>query len=287
VLTNLVANAAEAAGPGGRVRVVARRAGDWWELIVEDSGPGIPADVMPRLFEPFFTTRAPGKGTGLGLAVAHGIIEQHHGRIRAMNRPAAEGGGARFVVSLPLVAQAAAQLQPGARRTPPSWPSAVAAAVPSAVTMTESCTEPCAAASLSAADAPVPTPRLRVLVIDDEHTIRVALRRYFERRGWHVDEAEDGRAGYERLLDPTAQPYDVVISDLKMPGLSGIELHRRLSDERPAVLERLIFSTGDTASPEAASFLEHTRCPVLEKPFELLALAKAVDRMVAGPARAA
>jgi CheY-like chemotaxis protein len=258
VLTNLVANAVQAAGPGGRVRVAARRAGGWCELVVEDSGAGIPAEVMPRLFEPFFTTRPPGQGTGLGLAVAHGIVEQHQGRIVAENR--AEGG-ARFVVALPL---------PGVARasTPPKSP-------------------PVALPQRDSGESQAPnTARRRVLVIDDERTIRVALRRYFERRGWELDEAEDGRAGCERLLGvdggtATSRPYDVIICDLKMPGMSGIELHRRLETERPELLERLLFSTGDTASAEAAVFLDRTRCPVLEKPFELLALATAVDRLCA------
>jgi CheY-like chemotaxis protein len=124
----------------------------------------------------------------------------------------------------------------------------------------------------------------RALLIDDEPVIRFALRRFFERQGWLVDEAADGRAALDRLLDdgPHAVDYDVVISDLRMPSLSGIELYRRLERDRPAVLQRLIVSTGDASSPEAAAFLERAPCPVLQKPFELATLRRLVDRVAAG-----
>jgi signal transduction histidine kinase len=96
VLVNLVRNAAEAAGPGGRVAVaVAEREGAA-EVAVEDSGPGVSPELRPRLFEPFFTTK-PG-GTGLGLAVSRAIARAHGGELAA---DAAAGGGARFALRLP------------------------------------------------------------------------------------------------------------------------------------------------------------------------------------------
>jgi DNA-binding response OmpR family regulator len=130
-----------------------------------------------------------------------------------------------------------------------------------------------------------PRPR-RALLVDDEPVIRFALRRFFQRQGWAVDEAEDGRAALELLLDgdggKTAQSYDVVITDLRMPGLSGIDLHARLERERPELLRRLILSTGDSVSPEAAAFLRRAACPVLSKPFELAELRAMVERVVGG-----
>src|SRR5207245_11542159 len=101
VLTNLLTNAIQAAGPGGRIVLRARVAGDRLEFIVEDSGPGIRPDIMSRIFEPFFTTKEPGEGTGLGLSVSHSIVQQHGGAIRAENR---EGeSGARFTVAVPFL----------------------------------------------------------------------------------------------------------------------------------------------------------------------------------------
>ena len=127
------------------------------------------------------------------------------------------------------------------------------------------------------------SPHRRALLVDDEPVIRFALRRFFQRQGWTVDEAEDGRAALDRLL-PAADdvpPYDVIISDLRMPGLSGVELYDRLARDRPDVLRRIIFSSGDTVSAEAAAFLKRSVCPVLIKPFALADL-RAIVAEVAG-----
>jgi DNA-binding NtrC family response regulator len=116
------------------------------------------------------------------------------------------------------------------------------------------------------------------LVIDDEPTIRAALRRYFARRGWLVEEAEDGAAAMA-LIESHGDRFDVVISDLRMPGFSGMELHDRLAHERPTLLRRVVFSTGDVASGDAASFVQRTACPVLQKPFELRMLDEVIARL--------
>ncbi len=118
----------------------------------------------------------------------------------------------------------------------------------------------------------------RVLIIDDEPSIRAALRRFFARRGWQVDEAEDGSEGLSLMLSGKVE-YTVVISDLKMPGCSGVELHDHVAAVAPEILDRLIFSTGDVASRDAAEFVQRTRCTVMQKPFELRALEGVVTRM--------
>jgi CheY-like chemotaxis protein len=130
------------------------------------------------------------------------------------------------------------------------------------------------------------TEPLRVLVIDDEATIRIALRRFFHRLGWKVEEAAHGHAALAMLELDSHQSetphYDLVISDLRMPGLNGMELFARLKAEHPQILKRLVFSTGDTASEDAADFLRGTECPVLQKPFELSSLRDIVERVLRG-----
>ncbi|HWN18759.1 MAG TPA: response regulator [Gemmatimonadales bacterium] len=118
------------------------------------------------------------------------------------------------------------------------------------------------------------------LVVDDEPTIRTAVARYLRRRGWHADEAEDGRAALEKLDRASPGGYQVVISDLRMPHCSGDQLHDWLARHRPDLFSRLILITGDVASPALSDFLIRTPRPVVEKPFELAALAQVIEAVL-------
>jgi two-component system NtrC family sensor kinase len=244
IVTNLVVNAAQAAGYDGVVRVRAVTDGGDLILIVEDNGPGIAPSNLSRVFEPFFTTKAVGEGTGLGLSVTLGIVQQLDGRIAAENRPSEEGTGARFTVRLPIDRRATGESDSNRSRM---------------------ATERTVASPLDGFS------NARVLIIDDEPSIRAALRRFFTRRGWAVDEASDGTEGLTTLLDGRTE-FTAVISDLRMPGCSGVELHDRVATAAPELLDRIIFSTGDVASKGAAEFMQRTKCTVLQKPFELRAL---------------
>jgi two-component system sensor histidine kinase FlrB len=97
-MTNLLENALQAVDAGGRVIVSTGRAGEMLALSVRDDGRGMPADVVGRLFEPFFTTRS--DGTGLGLAIARGVVRAHGGSIEVQSEP---GAGTEFIITLPLI----------------------------------------------------------------------------------------------------------------------------------------------------------------------------------------
>jgi DNA-binding response OmpR family regulator len=128
----------------------------------------------------------------------------------------------------------------------------------------------------------VSTPRTRVvLLVDDEGTLRSALRRFFMRRGWQVVEAEDGEDARALLLGPNAAcgHVDAILTDLRMPRLSGIELHTLVAQADARLAGRFIFSSGDTGDAEAVEFITRTGCPVISKPFELAALLAAVERI--------
>lgn len=117
-----------------------------------------------------------------------------------------------------------------------------------------------------------------LLIVDDEPAIRAALRRYFQRRGWRVEEVTDGHEALGVLR--AAQPsYDVVLCDLCIPGLSGVELHDQLGLEAPHLVGRLVFSTGDITGPDAVALLARTSQPVLEKPFDLDVVGDLADRI--------
>jgi DNA-binding response OmpR family regulator len=120
-----------------------------------------------------------------------------------------------------------------------------------------------------------------VLLVDDEPTLRSALRRFFSRRGWRVGEAENGEQARAMLLDvaPRGGGYAAVITDMRMPLLSGMELHAVVNSVDASLARRFIFSSGDTGDSEAADYLAKAGCPVVAKPFELSALLALVEQV--------
>jgi two-component system NtrC family sensor kinase len=249
VLMNLLVNAEHAirAHRGrGRVWVRLGAIDRGATIVVEDDGPGIPPELLSRVFDPFYTTKPEGEGTGLGLSVSAGIVADHHGRIVAMERP---GGGARFVVELPLSAAGESLSAEGARPQ-------------------------------TAAAPQTPVRRGRILLIDDEPDIRRSISKFLTRSGWEVDLADSGDEGL-RLL--AGADYEAVLCDLRMPGMSGHEFYRRLQAEEAPAIQRLVFMTGDVLSPEASRFLQEAARPVLSKPFALKDLMEVLAQVVPGP----
>jgi PAS domain S-box-containing protein len=206
---------------------------------VIDNGPGIAAADLPRIFDPFFTTKDEGEGSGLGLAVVHGIVTQHGG---AIDVASTLGSGSHFRISLP-------------RDTSAERPSATGAA---AAPVAEAETNP-----------------LDILVIDDESAIRALLERAFTSRGHAVMQAEDG----DQALNVAAQmPFDVVICDLRMPGLSGREVVRRMRELPTCRRARFILSTGDSTTTEQLRADEGLAvAAVVSKPYDLDSLRRLVE----------
>lgn len=130
------------------------------------------------------------------------------------------------------------------------------------------------------AAAPADVITRRVLLVDDEPAIRLAVRRFLTRQGWAVDEADNGAGALAFLLRPDAAAYDVILFDLHMPGMTGEELYDRVAAVRPALASRMIVWTGDSFAPEAARFVGRTGCTVLNKPFEFAELRAAMTRVL-------
>ena len=188
VFLNLITNAEQAMERAERdqqrLTVRTRQAGTLIRIEVEDTGPGIPPNLLERIFNPFFTTKPTGSGTGLGLSISLGIVREHEGRIWAENAPQ---GGARFVIELPVVA-------PRATGDFPSTPLV----------------------------QPV-TDRLHVLVVDDEASVRVALQRYLSGRGHEVETTASGREALARMREDAfdAVIIDMRMPDLSGEQLFG------------------------------------------------------------------
>ncbi len=128
----------------------------------------------------------------------------------------------------------------------------------------------------------VADPKRRALVVDDEPTIRTALVRYLRRRGWDAEEAEDGTIALRKIRRIGLHGYQIVVSDLRMPNCSGVELHDWLAEHRPDLFGGLIITTGDLASPAWSNFISRTTRPLIEKPFELAVLAQLIEAVARG-----
>jgi len=234
VLLNLVINAEQACiGANGRGTIVVRTSHDADRgsavLEVNDDGPGIAEEKQGRVFDPFFTTKEVGQGTGLGLTVAYAIVQEHSGRIWLSSSNA----GTSFFVELPVSGQHL------------NAPAARAAQQP---------------ISLEAFKG------LRVLVVEDEPALAVAVSEALEDAGFTVDRAGDGEQGLTRLTEAN---YDLIVCDLKMPRIDGMQFYRTMAAATPALARRVIFVTGDVAGTDAERFLEETACRWLSKPFRL------------------
>ena len=110
--------------------------------------------------------------------------------------------------------------------------------------------------------------------------MRLALGRYLQRHGWEVDQATDGEEALRLMESTPASGYALVITDLRMPRLSGLDVHDWMAEHRPDLFARLIVTTGDVISPHVQAFLARTPRPVIEKPFELSMLAQVMERVV-------
>ncbi len=244
VFLNIIINAHQAMAGQGRPGCLAlrsRRRGGEIVVEIEDTGPGIPAEHLGRIFDPFFTTKEVGQGTGLGLSICYGIIEEHKGRIAVRNSPS---GGAVFTVELPVAG-------PGTPEAPA--PSAVAEA------------------------APARGPRRNILVVDDELAIIDILYQALRADGHRVDTALNGAVALRKI---EKESYDIIISDLKMPGMSGQELFERVRGLDHDLSRRIIFSTGDIVSSETREFLERSGNSYLQKPFDLEAIRRIVHSVL-------
>jgi signal transduction histidine kinase/ActR/RegA family two-component response regulator len=246
----------------GEIVITTRLEGEPDRILVDvaDNGSGLKEEDLTRVFDPFFTTREVGQGTGLGLSVCYGIIQEHGGNITARNRTT---GGAEFTVELPVMAESlVAANSPGAQTPPmpehrPVPPPPLGVIAP-------------------AEDGVDQTRRRNALVVDDEESNAALVRRVLAGAGYDVESTTLSRRALV-MIERTA--YDAVICDVKMPELSGQELYGRVCQMRPEMARRFIFITGDIDGEDTRTFLSETRCSYFMKPFNLDKLTAAVDTL--------
>jgi CheY-like chemotaxis protein len=257
VITNLAVNARDAMPRGGRLTVESAnvlvddrylvehpgtKLGRYVRLVVTDTGTGMSDDVTERAFEPFFTTKAKGEGTGLGLSTVYGIVFDAGGSIGLYSTP---GVGTAVHVLLPVVDRK------------------VETAASARVTRQRARGE-------------------RVLLVEDETSVRRVARRILDKGGYHVVEASNGRDALE-LLDQAAAGFDLLLTDVIMPGMLGKELADTAVGRHPDL--PVLFMSGYNDQILARDEDDGASPPFIEKPFNSETLLASVREVLdAGPA---
>jgi CheY-like chemotaxis protein len=213
------------------------------EIEVSDTGVGIAPEDLPRIWTPFFTTKASDVGTGLGLSISREIVERAGGTIRAQSpAPGTDPPrGSLFTITLPAAGRAE---------------------------------------TVTPIQSPIPrirTQRARVLVIEDEPSLARALADELG-RVHDVTLAAGAAIALERMAEDR---YDVVLCDLRMPGMSGEALFADVLARDPSQAGRFIFMTGVGFGADVERFLAGAGRPVLEKPFATIDALEAIRKLVA------
>ena len=242
VLTNIIKNGLESiSSKGGTITILSETKGDNVIVRVIDDGPGIADDIIKKIFDPFFSTKAQKDGTGLGLSICHGIVKEHGGDISVCSRP----GKTEFIIKLPAYISKS---------------------------RLEIMTEDNNVIKLDLAKKPW------ILVVDDEYEISELLIEVFSQK-FHAIKASNGKEALEKLRK---QKVDVIITDLKMPEMNGMELYEKLLDEFPYYEKKVVFTTGIVSDIETINFLKKYDLPYLKKPFKIKELFAAVNSVLEG-----
>jgi two-component system cell cycle sensor histidine kinase/response regulator CckA len=260
VAVNLAVNARDAMPEGGAITLRTRNVpvheaaklnyrdlpeADYVVFEVEDTGTGIPADVLEKIFEPFFTTKEVGKGTGLGLSMVYGIIKQTGGFIYCDSEV---GKGTTFKIFLPrLIVEKSVEDAP--------------------VAVKEKKVEKATDLSGSAT----------VLLVEDEDAVRMGGVRALQSRGYTVHEAASGVEALE-IMEELGGEVDIVVSDVVMPEMDGPTLLRELRKTYPDI--KFVFVSGYAEDAFARNLPADAKFGFLPKPFSLKQLATTVKEML-------
>ncbi|MGE3614524.1 MAG: response regulator [Gemmatimonadales bacterium] len=231
---NQITKAPDATPPGGSIRLELARgepvprapaAPGSVRIRVIDTGTGIDASIQSRVFEPFFTTKGPESGTGLGLAMVSELMRHHQGQVSVAAGPDGRG------TTVELAFHARPPVAEGERRTVPQSPQGGSE---------------------------------HLLLVEDEPSLRAAASRVLGEHGYRIDEAADATEAL-RLIDAEGKRFDLVVSDVMMPGVGGGELARRLRDRQPPV--PVLLTTGFPQQLAIEAGAVPAEVPVLAKPY--------------------
>jgi signal transduction histidine kinase len=230
ILSNLMDNALAAlahASVPPRLTITSRQQAGKVHLVFSDNGPGMRAEVRERIFEPFFTTKAAGSGTGLGMTIVKGIVEEHGGTIEVQSEP---GQGASFLLGFPALVRSSLSIE---------------------------------SFETTFRQGPNGDGR-RILLVDDEAAILEALAGFLRMQQYEVHTATRGMEAVEACRQ---RHFDAVVLDLRLPDITGRELHEVLLQMDPALATHFVFTSGDGMTREMRPLIEKAEETFLAKPF--------------------
>ena len=267
-IAHLLTNARDATPPGSIVVAelsrVERAAGPACRIAVTDRGEGMTPEVAHQAVEPFFTTRAPGHGLGLGLTIARMVAESHGGYLEVDSRV---GTGTTVSISLPIADSEALSQRPGSRAPRPGPAAAAAAAPPPAAVGS--------ATSTPAPPAPTPAPKpARVLVVDDEEAIAEYFRIILSAEQYDVTVAPSLQRAIETFTRDHLK-FDTVLLDMMLGDGTGLDLYRRVREMRPDL--PVVVCTG-FAENDSLELIREDGHEVLLKPCTRHEVLRAVNR---------
>ncbi|MEO1291942.1 MAG: ATP-binding protein [Pseudomonadota bacterium] len=312
VISNLVVNASHAIRDGGKGKgqIVIRTRNEVFDngrpvpdalmppgpyvcIEVADNGCGIPQDKLDQIFEPFYTTKQPGEGTGLGLSTAYGIIKQTGGfifpdsevgagttfriflpRYEAVTPVAVDKEGAKAQALADLLAPAARSTSEPERRSAMSVIAAAEAALGASPALSQVGEAP---ARTHGTEAAIEPSDYNILLVEDEAPLRQMVARMLRAAGYQVAEACDGEEALEILKDPT-ETVDLMLSDVIMPNIDGPTLMLMVREMRQDL--KTIFMSGYPRDAFDTKFANDIKAdePIgyIQKPFKLAALRETV-----------
>ena len=231
VIINLFQNAKDAieeSKTGSTVSIRSRLSEENMVIVeVTDDGPGIPDEFMNKVFEPFLTTKELGKGTGLGLSVSRKIIEGMGGTLTVDSKP---GSHTTFRISIAHKSAVINERRSQRYREPEYGRLA----------------------------------NLSVLMVDDEQEVLHSVCEAISSHVGSLETSNDGAKALERIIE---RDYDIILLDIRMPGLNGTELYHKIAELKPALANNVLFLSGDIEGEDTAEFLRQNQCKYLPKPF--------------------
>lgn len=226
--------------------------GNYLAITVQDNGPGIPASTLQRIFEPFFTTKPVGQGTGLGLAVVHGVMRTHEGAVDVSSQV---GTGSTFTLYFPLAPETGVQEAPSTSVS--NTPSSCAIPTPQAT--------PCA------------DRKRHVMYVDDDQALVFLVQRLLRRRGYEVSGFLDPHEATQ-ALEQSPHAYDLLVTDYNMPGYCGVDLVRASKRIRPDL--PIALASGYVTAEIEAQALAAGALALIHKPNDVNELCATVDRLI-------